>query len=162
MSGKLCLTPTPISSDIPNKVRADRRWQRRSQKTVQSSQRLQPRRKKSLCDWWGGAIGDHGAKNCVTSKNVSLLWHFPEGQKKPSHDAHIQHVRCQLDTKVHEKQNHSAHCKTFFSYFFGSLWPQKQLFSHCCDCWKCLWVKVECHKKKGIHGSHGNHGGAVN
>lgn len=60
MSGKLCLTPTPISSDIPNKVCVDRRWQRRTQKTLQSSHRLQPRKK---CVQWGGALGDHGAEN---------------------------------------------------------------------------------------------------
>lgn len=84
MSGKLCLTPTTISSDIPNKACVDRRWQRWTQKTLQSSHRLQPRKKKVSVCVLGGTFGDHGAENMQPLKFISWLT-FPRRTQTKHH-----------------------------------------------------------------------------
>lgn len=68
MSGKLCLTPTPISSDIPNKVCVDQApAETDTENTAELSQT--PTKKKSACS--GGSIGGSWCIKYVTSKNVS-------------------------------------------------------------------------------------------
>lgn len=60
MSGKLCLTPTPISSDIPNKVCVDQALAETD--TENTAELSQTPTKEKVCAV-GGALGDHGAEN---------------------------------------------------------------------------------------------------
>lgn len=60
MSGKLCLTPTPISSDIPNKVCGDAALAETD--TENTAELSQSPTKEKVCVV-GGALGDHGAEN---------------------------------------------------------------------------------------------------
>lgn len=70
MSGKLCLTPTPISSDIPNKVCVDQALaETDTENTAELSQTPTKKKKKSACS--GGSIGGSWCIKYVTSKNLS-------------------------------------------------------------------------------------------
>jgi len=68
MSGKLCLTPTPTSPDIPNKVCVARCLQKRTQKLRQSS--VTPAEEK-LCRLYGGELGVMMQKICDLHINLS-------------------------------------------------------------------------------------------
>ena len=82
MSGKLCLTPTPISSDIPNKVCVD---QTLAEDTENSAELSQSPTKEKVCTV-GGALGDHGAENMRPLKIYHQLDISQKDKNKTSHD----------------------------------------------------------------------------
>lgn len=62
MSGKLCLTPTPISSDIPNKVCVDQALAETD--TENTAELSQTPTKEKECVWWGENKGIMVQKIC--------------------------------------------------------------------------------------------------
>lgn len=83
MSGKLCLTPTPISSDIPNKVCVDQALAETD--TENTAELSQTPTKEKVCAV-GGELGDHGAENMWPLKIYHRLDISQKDKNKTSHD----------------------------------------------------------------------------
>lgn len=86
MSRTLCLTPTPISSDIPNKVFVD---QALAEMHTENSVELSDS-EENVCS--GGTTGGVIMQKICDLWNLSSAWHFPEDPKKKNKTSKTSHV----------------------------------------------------------------------